>query len=387
MTTVGEKFLTPRDTADVCEIVRESFAVRGGRQLRIVGGGSWLDAGRPVLDAIPLRLTNLAGVVEYIPGDLTLTAHAATPLAELQRLVRAHGQWVPLDAMGNEHATVGGALATAGYGPLSATVGRPRDVALGVELVTGEGRVIRGGGRVVKNVAGFDMVRLNVGAWGTLGIITEATVRLRALPTVEATIAVALASEIERLTNQLLALRSALLAPLAMEMLNAVLASRLDIATADIVLVRVAGNEESVRAQRQVLESLGDTCDVPHDVWDRLQRSDPEGSASMRLSHRPSELATLWGATKTACASIVDVQVHANIERGIVRVVVPGGMSAELQPLVSALASAGHVIAERLPVQCWGSLGADFASPLAVGARRAFDPGAILNRGVLAPHA
>jgi glycolate oxidase FAD binding subunit len=240
---------------------------------------------------------------------------------------------------------------------------------------------------VVKNVAGFDLVRLNVGAWGTLGIITEATVRLRALPTIEATIAVALAGDIDGLTNQLQALRSAQLAPLAMEMLNTVLASNLDIATADVVLVRVAGNEETVRSQREVLESLGDTCEVPHDVWNRLQRSDPEESASVRTSRRPSELATLWHAAKTACASLMDVQMHANVERGIVRVVVPQGMSAELQPLVSDLANVGTVIAERLPVACWGSLGVDFASPLAVNARRAFDPGAILNRGVLAPHA
>ncbi len=168
----------PRDTADLRELIRQ--ATESGTALRLAGAGRWLDAGRPVVAARRVDLRALSGIVEYVPGDLTMTARAGSSLTELQEAARAEGA-----------GTLGATLATGTAGPLSTAVGLPRDVVLGIHVVTGTGDLVRAGGRVVKNVAGFDLVRLMVGAWGTLGAITETTVRLRALPERDETLAIA----------------------------------------------------------------------------------------------------------------------------------------------------------------------------------------------------
>ncbi|MEO6445005.1 MAG: FAD-binding oxidoreductase, partial [Gemmatimonadaceae bacterium] len=201
-----ERPLQPRDTADVREMVREA----GNRTapLRIRAGGSWMDAGCPVEPCTELDLSRLRGIREYTPGDLTLTAGPATTLAEIEDATGSHGQWLLLDPVGGALGTLGASLATASCGPLAASGGQPRDLTLGVEFVDGRGTVVRGGGRVVKNVAGFDLVRLLVGSWGTLGVITEVTVRLRALPECERTVAVPAPADRETLATLLRALRS-----------------------------------------------------------------------------------------------------------------------------------------------------------------------------------
>ncbi|NUP54906.1 MAG: FAD-binding protein [Gemmatimonadaceae bacterium] len=169
---------------------RVRSARAAGTPLRIVGGGHWLDAGRPCRALETISLAEDAGIVEYEPGDLTLTARAGTTLADLARITRAEGQWLPLDPFGSAAGTLGATVATGSAGPLASAFGTPRDQVLGCEIVTGTADVVRAGGRVVKNVAGYDLTRLNVGAWGTLGVLTEISVRLRALPEMDRTFAV-----------------------------------------------------------------------------------------------------------------------------------------------------------------------------------------------------
>lgn len=382
----------PRDTTDVRDAVRD--AVAAGGPLRIVAGRSWLDAGRPADTVTELDLAALHGIVEYVPGDLTLTALAATPLATLADAARANGQWLPLDPFGDHRATLGATLATASAGPLASSIAHPRDVALGIEFVTGEGAVVRGGGRVVKNVAGFDLVRLNVGAWGTLGVLTEATVRLRALPEADVTVALAPsqpapaldaspAEHESHLRPWLSALRAAPLAPLAAELLDPALAARLGVGGGPVVVVRIAGNAEDVEAQRATLASLGDTATADAALWTRLREVEPGGSATFRLSRRPSELAHIWTRAQSALAPFPEAMSLASVERGVVRVIVPAPAPERLAPVLAALASAGVLIPERLPAPCWSALPGGHAAPLDVATRLAFDPGRILNRGLV----
>src|SRR5919199_3193050 len=116
---------------------------------------------------------------------------------------------------------------TASYGPLATAFGTPRDAVLGAEFVTGAGAIVRGGGRVVKNVAGFDLVRLVIGAWGTLGVLTEITVRLRARPEVDETLAIAVGASADAVARLATALRALPFTPFAAEMVNGALATRL----------------------------------------------------------------------------------------------------------------------------------------------------------------
>src|SRR5262245_54311701 len=125
--------MRPATTADVSEAVSE--AARARQPLRIRGAGTWLDAGRPVSSATTLDLSALRGIVAYTPGDLTLTALAGTPLAEIAAATAAHGQWLPLDPFGRQEGTLGATLATASYGPLASSIGHPRDLTLGVSFV------------------------------------------------------------------------------------------------------------------------------------------------------------------------------------------------------------------------------------------------------------
>jgi len=166
-----------RGDAEISAAVREAIADRSA--LRIVGRGTWLDAGAPVAARTQLVLSDDHGIVAYVPDDLTITVRAGTTLRELGETLGAHDQWIALDPEGGTDVTIGATVATCSYGPAAAFFGTPRDQVLGMTVVLGTGDVIRAGGRVVKNVAGFDLTRLMIGAWGTLGVITEVTLRVR----------------------------------------------------------------------------------------------------------------------------------------------------------------------------------------------------------------
>ncbi|MGI8510725.1 MAG: FAD-binding oxidoreductase [Gemmatimonadaceae bacterium] len=166
-----------RGDADIAAAI--SDAAERGESLRIVGRGAWLDAGHRVTATRQLSLAEDSGIVAYTPGDLTITVRAGTTIGEISEALRSHEQWLALDPAGGPDGTIGATVATCSYGPSAALFGTPRDQVLGITAVTGNGDIIKPGGRVVKNVAGFDLTRLMIGAWGTLGVITEVTLRVR----------------------------------------------------------------------------------------------------------------------------------------------------------------------------------------------------------------
>jgi glycolate oxidase FAD binding subunit len=382
----------PTSAAAVADAVRDA-AARGTR-LRLVGAGSWLDAGHPVAADAVLPLGGLSGIVDYVPGDLTLTARAGTPLIVIAAAARAEGQFLPLDPPGDDLGTLGATVATASAGPLAHAFGLPRDLVLGAEFVTGAGDVVRAGGRVVKNVAGFDLVRLVTGAWGTLGAITEVSVRLRALPEADATVAVALPPA-ARLGEWLARLRAASLSAWALELVNAPLAERLGVphaATgrpAGALLARLAGNAALVAAQRSTLAALGDPVDVDAGVWPRLRAVEPRAAAVLRLSARPTALAALCAEPFSPAAGAFALLAHASVSRGVVRAILPGDTGFGLpRPGGSGDGAAPTVVVERLPAALWPTLGARLApggarDPLSRRVRAAFDPAGILNPGIL----
>ena len=365
----------------IVERVRSARAAR--TPLRISGAGRWLDAGRPCRATEPLALDACTGIVQYEPGDLTLTARAGTTLAELARVTRAEGQWLPLDPFGPAEGTLGATVATASAGPLASAFGPPRDHVLGCELVTGAGDVVRAGGQVVKNVAGFDLVRLSTGAWGTLGVLTEMSVRLRALPEVDRTIAIdAGASDAWRW------LRASEYTPLAAELVTATLAAALGVGAGATLLLRLGGNETLVRAARASAAALGNARDVVGTVWDALGASEPAGAAVIRLSTVPSRGAVLWERA-AAIVERANGAAHATLQRGVVRCILPvhGAGEEELARLRGIIGSLQHLatsVAERLPPALWSALVPPAAAdPLSIGVRNAFDPDRLLNPGIL----
>ncbi len=163
-------------------------AAASGHSLRIRGGGSKDFYGQAFKGEI-LDTTALKGVVSYEPSELVVTALAGTPLAELEALLHAQGQCLPFEPPNfGGNATVGGMVASGLSGPARASAGAVRDFVLGVKLVNGKGEHLTFGGQVMKNVAGYDVSRLMVGAMGTLGLLTEVSIKVLPIAPLEATL-------------------------------------------------------------------------------------------------------------------------------------------------------------------------------------------------------
>jgi FAD/FMN-containing dehydrogenase len=194
------------------------------------------------------------GITGYEPADLTLTAEAGTTLDELDHELRGHGQWLPLDPPGGGGITLGGMAAAGLGGPLVQGFGRPREHVLGLTLVDGGGRALSLGGRVVKNVAGFDLVRLAVGSRGTVGVMTSLSLRLFPLSAVDRL----LVWEREGLQEGWELARRLVQLPLPLGAVE-VVAGEVGGAPGEgvRVLVRVLGSEGAVNRMTRELEAVG----------------------------------------------------------------------------------------------------------------------------------
>ena len=181
------EILKPANEAETASIVKE--IVDGGQSLEIIGGGSKAGFGHPSVASHRISTQALTGITLYEPGALTLVAGAGTPLADIERQLAENGQHLPFepanyaDLLGNSGSpTIGGVVACAISGPRRIQAGACRDSLIGVKFVNGEGEPIKNGGRVMKNVTGYDLVKLLCGSHGTLGILTEVSFKLLPKP-------------------------------------------------------------------------------------------------------------------------------------------------------------------------------------------------------------
>lgn len=366
------------------ERVREAGASR--TPLRIAGRSHWLSAGRPVTARETLSLADHRGVVEYVPGDLTITLRAGTTLAELERIVGEQGQWFPVNPYGSADGTIGATVATASSGPLSHGFGTIRDLILGVTFVNGEGKLVSGGGRVVKNVAGFDLVRLLAGSWGTLGVITELSLRLYAQPAGRLTMRLDAPTDQRRLANRLAELLSAPILPFALELLSEGVAQRLGLPRRPTILTLLGGNVAAVRAQRDALAKLGAADEVSEDAWDKLRVLESPESSVFRVSGLPTQLAERWERMRTMMEGWDGSLMHASIARGTVRCILPGEPRAGAIEAMSSPHASDTVIFETLPPALWTRFSPTaIADRVSQGIKSAFDPLGILNPGILGP--
>lgn len=159
-------------------------AAQSNQALQIIGNNSKAFYGCAVREgSIPLNIADYQGIIDYQPSELTITARAGTPLTEIIEQLNAHGQMLPFEPpVFDGHATLGGCVATALAGPRRPWAGSIRDYILGARVLTGDGKDIRLGGKVMKNVAGYDLFRPMAGALGTLGVMLDITLKLLPLP-------------------------------------------------------------------------------------------------------------------------------------------------------------------------------------------------------------
>jgi glycolate oxidase FAD binding subunit len=373
-------------TQDVVSAVRESVATR--TPLRITGRSNWLDAGRPVRAGKTLSLRDDSGVVSYVPGDLTLTVRAGTTLAEIERVTLEHDQWLPLDPYGSSDGTIGATIATASAGPLASGFGLPRDLLLGLEFVNGRGEIVRAGGKVVKNVAGFDLSRLLTGSWGTLGVITELTLRLYARPRADRSFVVSLRGE------QAKALAHAAytsISPYAFQLASASVARALGLGEHPACLVRLGGNDAVVAEQLIALSQIAPTKEIEPHIWTALRELDVNADSVVRISNVPIQF---FGASASILGEdIPGVYTCIDPRRGVLRIVVArNGQEGDDDTVAGGTlvefgtdnGRSSEVIFEKLPADVWARVSPSVvADSLSQGIRKAYDPHDILNPGIL----
>ncbi len=170
----------PADAAECARILAES--ARDRRTVRIVGSGTKSYIGDVAPTDIEVGTSRLAGVIDHEPADLTVTVGAGMRVADVALLLERAGQFLPLDPPHADQATIGGVIAANSNGFWRARYGAVRDLLIGTRVALADGTVARAGGRVVKNVAGYDLDKLLAGSFGTLGVIVEATLRVLPVP-------------------------------------------------------------------------------------------------------------------------------------------------------------------------------------------------------------
>jgi glycolate oxidase FAD binding subunit len=185
--------LTPSSVVEPSTLDELSSALRDANERGAAvipwGAGRHMSLGNvPARYDIALRTTKLNRVIEHEPADMTVTVEAGMTFGALQTLLAGHGQFLPIDAPAD--ATIGGVLAANVSGPSRHAYGLPRDWLIGCRIVLADGTIVKGGGRVVKNVAGYDLPKLAVGSLGTLGVIAEATFKLAPVPSAQETLVV-----------------------------------------------------------------------------------------------------------------------------------------------------------------------------------------------------
>jgi glycolate oxidase FAD binding subunit len=311
----------PRTIAELGKLVIE--ARRTGHGVYPIGGRTTLDVGLPpTRPGVALDTTALNSVVDYPARDMTITAQAGITLAALQAELAKEGQWLPVDVAAPERATLGGAISLNQSGPHRYGYGTIRDYVIGISFITDEGVEVKAGGRVVKNVAGYDLMKLQIGAVGTLGIITQVTLKVK--PRAESSAGLAFSCTADALGGVLDALHASKSRPSAVELLNADAWRAADISPqfAGPWIIAV-GFEEKAATVRWQLETLHkelvsapvhDLAEMsnPTDLWSAITglQLRPESRYIGKASVQPSQLAAV-------VAGVRGGPVHAHALSGV----------------------------------------------------------------------
>ncbi len=391
----GAKLDVAIEPADEESLAR-SVATLAERRIGAIvrGGGTRIASGNAPRGARALLSTRrLAGVLEVDAEEGVARALAGTPLAELRDAVDAAGWLLPFDAPG-ARTTLGGVLATAAIGPRHLGFGRPRDLVLGLDVVLGDGARTRCGGRVVKNVTGYDLMKLQIGAHGAFGVITAAWLRLRPRPECERTLSTLIGGDADAVARAVAAAR--LSSTRACALIDAsfgfVVEPSRATTTGWVLIAELAGDEAAVeRDAARLARELGAEEASPGAIA-RLRSLQGEnfGPAGLRfrVNALPSRLAAVFDALAPADAALL---AYPGTGLVIARIALDtvadtaGVERAWLALRAAARAGGGSAVLEAAPP--WAKSARDvFGDPsdewrIARALKARFDPAGILNPG------
>jgi glycolate oxidase FAD binding subunit len=392
----------PESIEDLCASVKRH--VSEGLAIYPQGGRTALDfGGTPRCPGVALDTRSLNHLIEYPAADMTVTVEAGITVSALQARLATEGQRLLIDAPHPDLATIGGVFATNTSGPRRFGAGRPRDQIIGVSFVTSDGALVKGGGRVVKNVAGYDFPRLLTGSMGTLGVIVQLTLKVRPRPEASAFVWTTFGT-IEAVGNSLDRLNTSATRPMAVELLNPGAARTIgaELGLPVDAFVLVVGFEDNVPSVAWQVDELRKELDQPEclvleensagTVWSSLTeyQAAEVGPVTIVANLRPSSVARFVGGLDTALWAS---QSHAG--NGIVRGHWTG--SSELEPIAAevdrlrsiAVRDGGNLVLSRCPpewkssLKVWGEPRADWS--LSARIQRALDPSGLMNPGRFLP--
>ncbi|OLE53573.1 MAG: hypothetical protein AUG51_11940 [Acidobacteria bacterium 13_1_20CM_3_53_8] len=392
--------VSPSSADEACEVLK--FAALEGLTVMPAGAMSWPYAGNPLRRCdIIISARRMNRIIEHEPADLIAVAEAGARLSDLNERLNGSGQWLALDPPGDANETVGGVAATGLAGALSVGYGSPRNHVIGMRVALADGRVIKSGGRVVKNVAGYDLCKLFIGSYGTLGLILELAFKLRPRPARTAT--VILSAEQAALWQCSRSILAAHLLPVAFEIVSENLAQSFGVeaeANSRALLVRFAGNEEAVSYQtmkvrelagRERIFSVVETDDEK--LWRMIAAMPMKDKQHLvwRVKVRLTDLRAFIDEAMKKEALFSNARWHACVADGRLRVA-----STETNEVEAAIASltrlrntakklGGALVIEQAPteiknaVDAWGALGAK--AELMRRIKAELDPKNILSPG------
>lgn len=401
----GRIIVYPTTEEEIAAIL--TYANGNGKQISVAGGGTKRGFGGMMDQAdILLSLSNYKGIVEHTVGDMTLTVKAGTSFRELQEYLAAHNQKISLEPSWPEEATIGGIIAANESGPKRLGYGSARDVVIGLKMVYPDGTIIRAGGKVVKNVAGYDMNKLFIGSMGTLGVISEVTVKLRPLPKYESLVLLSFPEgRMEEIRSFAVTLLDSAMEPASLELLSPTLTERLIGQKSYTLLISFEDVESSVHYQEEFVRSIQPASAtltiLPQQeaqvFWHAFYQISPNGAAS--APSQETKAALKIGVVNLDVLPIIQesqllqdakniaVEAHGGLGHGLCHVYLKGAgediLSAIHQLRASVTRLGGYVIVKHLPlalrqkIDVWGETPPSFF--LLKGIKEKVDPNNVLN--------
>ena len=379
--------ITPRNAEELAQTI--ALASQHGLTALARGGGSRMHLGAiPEPFDVLIETRKLSCLREHEAADLTCQAEAGITLADLQSQLAMKGQWLPLDPSDATEATIGGLLAANASGPKRLRYGTARDLVIGLQVVQASGKIARSGGRVVKNVAGYDLNKLYIGSLGTLGIIVEANFKLQPIPPQERTLLLTFSTS-QEIVRAVIAILGSLLTPSAMELIDSGAANDmndffgLNLPTNGYTLaLNFEGNLTTI--ERQIDEArligrnqgalLGDDLEgtEQEQFWNAI-REHLRGSVTCKAAILVSQMANYLNKLEEICyRHELESAVIAHAGNGILYIELrPGDATPRLVEAISELRkqaqeARGSLVIERCPVDLkhridvWGKPGANF---------------------------